>query len=128
MEPFLIAKKRLIPGFFAAVCLLGISVYWIYRAPIVEGDFDELRVSTQGQEVKVIVDKEQIREIMEQINTSSRSWHPQNGFRYDYLPHGMLTFKKGSEKVELGVVLPKGNVVTKYWEVETGFGFGGGSR
>jgi hypothetical protein len=40
----------------------------------------------------------------------------------------MLTFKKGSEKVELGVVLPKGNVVTKYWEVETGFGFGGGSR
>ncbi|XXM73242.1 hypothetical protein ACQ0QQ_04915 [Lysinibacillus sphaericus] len=115
------AKRWLVLVLFATVCLFGLSIYWIYHTPIVEGEFNELVISTPGQKVRVIEDKEQIRNIIEQINTRSRSWHPQNGFRYDYLPHGVLTFKKGSEKVELGMVLPKGNVVTKYWEVETGF-------
>jgi hypothetical protein len=91
-------KKRLPIIILSFACLIGLGVYWIYHYPIVEDHFDELMISKDGQIVYVIDDQEQIRKIIDKINTSPRSYHPQNGFRYDYLPHGVLIFKKGPEK------------------------------
>jgi hypothetical protein len=117
--------KKWIPiTILSLTCLIGISGYWIYHYPIIEAGYNELTISKDGQIVYVIDDQEQIRKIIDKINTSPRSYHPQNGFRYDYLPHGVLIFKKGSEKKEVAFVMPKRNVVTKYWEIETGFDFG----
>ncbi|MEL3974410.1 hypothetical protein AAEO50_19145 [Rossellomorea oryzaecorticis] len=105
-------------------CLIGITVYWFCHYPIIEDDYTELSISKDGQIVYVIDDQDLIRKIIDKVNTSPRSYHPQNGFRYDYLPHGVLIFKNGAEKRELAFVMPMGNVVTKYWEIETSFDFG----
>ena len=39
------------------------------------------------------------------------------------MTRGILIFENDEEKVELEFVIPKGNILTKYWEIETEFQF-----
>jgi hypothetical protein len=40
------------------------------------------------------------------------------------MPHGMLTFENNKEKIQIAFIIPKGNAITKHWEIETNFEFG----
>lgn len=71
----------------------------------------------------VIENKEEINKIISHINNSPRTFKPNWGFRYDNMPHAILIFENDKEKVSLGFVIPKGNALTKYWEIETNFEF-----
>jgi hypothetical protein len=78
-----------------------------------------------GETTEVIVNKKEIHKIISQINNSPRKFNPNTtGFRYDYMPHGMLTFENNKEKIQIAFIIPKGNAITKHWEIETNFEFG----
>lgn len=78
-----------------------------------------------GKTTMVIENKDEIDKIISQINNSPRIFNPNfSGFRYDYMPFGMLIFENDQEEVKIGFILPKGNVITKHWEIKTNFEFG----
>jgi hypothetical protein len=97
---------------------------WVYNNKIVDGNYDRLTITKMGETTDIITDKDEINNIISQINESPRKFNPNRGLRYDYLPHGILIFDNDKGKLEIGFVIPKGNILTKYWEIETEFEFG----
>jgi hypothetical protein len=78
-----------------------------------------------GKTTDVINNKDDIDKIITLINNSPRAFNPNwSGLHYDYMPYGNLIFENNNEKVIVGFIIPKGNAVTKYWEIETNFEFG----
>jgi hypothetical protein len=105
------------------ICLVCLLI-WLYHFKIIDGNYDKLTITKMGETMAVIENKEEIDRIIDQINQSSRMFQPKfSGFRYDYMPYGILIFENDQEKVKIGFVLPKGNVLTQYWEIETNFDF-----
>ncbi|WP_139364886.1 hypothetical protein [Sutcliffiella halmapala] len=117
-------KKRIITILVVISLLLSIALIWLYHHKIIEGQYNKLTISKMGDSLYVIHNKEEINRIMRKINTSPRTFHPTNGFRYDHLPHGTLLFENDNELVEIEIVFQKGNVLTRYWEIETNLEFG----
>lgn len=107
---------------FITIILLAIWI-WGHNHKIIEGQYDKLTITKMGNILYRIENKEKIDRIINQINANSRTFNPNNGFRYDHLRHGTLIFESQNEKMELEIVFPKGNVLTKYWEIETNFEF-----
>lgn len=118
------AKKKLVLSILS-ILLLSIlfTIIWAYHHIIIDGHYTRLTIKEMGGTTKNVTDIDEINKIMDEINNSPRSFNPNRGFRYDYLPHGVLIFENAEEKFELGFVISKGNVVTKYWEIETEFEF-----
>jgi hypothetical protein len=78
-----------------------------------------------GKTTEVIENKDEIDKIISQINHSPRTFNPKiSGFRYDYMPYGILIFENDEEEVKIGFIIPNGNAITKHWEIETNFEFG----
>ncbi|MFS0864738.1 hypothetical protein [Fredinandcohnia sp. 179-A 10B2 NHS] len=118
-------KTRNILGLFILVLLLIlVALFWAFNHRIIEGSYDKVTITKLGESKSVITDKTEIENIMKTINDSPRTYNPQNGFRYDYVPHGFLQFENENEEVIVEFIIPKGNVLTKYWEIETEFEFG----
>ncbi|MEH7444167.1 hypothetical protein V7201_17785 [Bacillus sp. JJ1122] len=120
------AKKKLVfttLSFFLFIILF--TIIWAYHHKIIDGHYTRLTIKEMGGTTKSISDLDDINKIMDDINNNPRSFNPNNGFRYDYLPHGVLIFENAEEKVELRFVISKdkGNVITKYCEIETEFEF-----
>lgn len=116
-------KKVVLSALFISILIILFAIIWAYNYKIIDGDFTRLTIKEMGGTTETVTDINEIKKIMHDINNSPRSFNPNSGFRYDYLPHGMLIFENAEEKFELGFVIPKGNVVTKYWEIETEFDF-----
>ena len=115
-------KKRWI--LLTSLILILSSVYGFYNYKIIKGEYDSLTITKMGKTTAIINDIDEINKIIELINKSPRKFNPNRGFRYDYLPHGLLIFESENERFEIGFVIPKGNTLTKYWEIETNFEFG----
>ncbi|MCM3664039.1 hypothetical protein M3204_06475 [Mesobacillus subterraneus] len=108
--------------FIAVACF--VTLYWAYNYKIVSGMYEKLTITTMGKTTVTIENQSQITRIISEINESPRSFSFNNGFTYDYLPHGMLTFENDTEKVQIGFLIKNGNTITKYWEIDTDFKFG----
>ena len=119
----MVKKKIVSSTLFIFLLIILFTIIWGYNHKIIDGHYTRLTIKEMGGTTKSISDIEKINKIMDGINNSPRSFNPNRGFRYDYLPHGVLIFENAEEKFELGFVISKGNVVTKYWEIETGFEF-----
>lgn len=118
------AKKKLVfSTLFIFLLIILFTIIWAYHHKIIDSHYTRLTIKEMGGTTKSVSDVDEINKIMDDINNSPRSFHPNRGFRYDYLPHGVLVFENAEEKVELAFVISKGNVVTKYWEIETEFEF-----
>ena len=116
-------KKPVLSTLFSLLLIILFAIIWAYHYKIIDGDYTRLTIKQMDGKTKTVTDINEINKIMHDINKSPRSFNPNSGFRYDYLPHGMLIFENAEEKFELGFVIPKGNVVTKYWEIKTEFEF-----
>lgn len=118
-------KTRSIFGIILLVILLMlVFLFWAFNHRIIEGSYDKVTITKMGETKSVITDKTEIENIMKTINDSTRTYNPQNGFRYDYVPHVFLLFESDNEEVIVEFIIPKGNVLTKYWEIKTEFEFG----
>jgi hypothetical protein len=119
-----VAKKKLfLSTLFIVILIILVTIIFAYNHKIIDGDYTRLTIKEMDGTTKSITDIAEIKKIMHDINNSPRSFNPNRGFRYDYLPHGVFIFENAEEKFELGFVILKGNVVTKYWEIETEFDF-----
>jgi hypothetical protein len=121
-----VSKKKWFVRTTLLACLVSLfTLIWFYNHKIIDGDYHKLTITKMGKTTDVIVNKDEIDKIINQINTSPRTFNPNiSGFRYDYMPYGILIFENDKEKFKIGFIIPKGNVLTKHWEVETNFGFG----
>ncbi len=113
-----LVKRGLLLMFAAALTMFG-----AYHYKIMDGPYDKLTISNMDGIIHVIKDKGEIEMIVSKINEGKRSFSYNDGFTYDYLPHGILTFENKAEKVQIGYIETTGNTVTKFWEIETGFLF-----
>lgn len=115
-------RRRLITVFLILVSVVLLTAYWINQQKILSGEYDKLTISgMEGTTIQVINDPGEIAKIISAINESPRTFKYDNGFTYDYLPHGILTFENETEKVQIGFILTTGNAITKYWEIHTEF-------
>lgn len=107
------------------ICLITLStLIWVNNHKIIDGNYNKITITNMGRNTTdVIENKEEINKIINHINDSPRTFNPNRGFRYDNIPHAILIFESDKEKVSLGFVIPKGNALTKYWEIETNFEF-----
>jgi hypothetical protein len=117
-------KKWFILAILLVFLIILFTMSWVYNYKIIDGNYDRLTITKMGETTHIITDKEEINKIINQINSSSRSFKLNSRFRYDYLPHGILIFENDKGTLEIGFVIPKGNILTKYWEIETEFEFG----
>jgi hypothetical protein len=126
---FMAKRKMLIVLIFILVSVVLLIGVWAYQHKILSGNFDKLTISgMEGEIIQVIKDTDEIAKIVSKINESPRTFMYNDGFRYDHLPHGILTFENKTEKVQIGFILTNGNTVTKYWEIDTEFPFGNTSE
>ncbi|MEH7883908.1 hypothetical protein V7654_06240 [Bacillus sp. JJ1609] len=116
-------KKLVLSSLFVIFFIILFTIIWVYNAKMIDGPFTRLTIAKMGETTDVITDIAEINKIVHRINNSPRTLNPNNGFRYDYMSRGTLTFENDEEKVEVEFVLPKGNILTKYWEIETEFEF-----
>ena len=122
-------RKMLVTIIFVLVSIALLTSYWAYHHKIVYGNYDKLTISgMEGTTIQVIKDTDEIAKIVSKINESPRTLIYNNGFRYDHLPQGILTFENKTEKVKIGFILTNGNTVTRYWEIDTEFPFGNTSE
>jgi hypothetical protein len=107
-------------------CLISLfTLIWFYNHKIIDGNYHKLTITKMGKTTKVIENKDKIDKIISKINHSPRTFNPNiSGFRYDYMPYGILIFENDEEEVKIGFIIPKGNAITKHWEIETNFEFG----
>jgi hypothetical protein len=107
-------------------CIVSIlTLIWFYNHKIIEGNYHKLTITKMGKTIDVIENKDEIDRLISQINNSPRTFNPNtSGFRYDYMPYGILIFENDKEEVKIGYIIPKGNALTKHWEIETNFEFG----
>jgi hypothetical protein len=119
-------KKKWFVLTTSIACLVGLlTLIWIYNHKMIDGNYHKLTITKMGQTTEVIENKAVIDQIISQINNSPRTFNPNfSGLRYDYMPHGMLTFENETGEVKIGFIIPKGNVITKHWEIKTNFEFG----
>lgn len=118
-------RKKLVTVIFVLVSVILLTAYWAYHHKILSGNYDKLTVSgMEGTTIQVIKDQDEIARVIADINESPRSFKYNDGFTYDYLPVGILTFENETEKVQIGFILQTGNTITKYWEIHTEFSFG----
>lgn len=121
----MIKRKKLISLIFILVIAVLLTSYWTFHYKILSGNFDRLTVSgMDGSTIQVIKDPAEIEEVISAINESPRTFLYNDGFAYDHLPHGILTFENKTEKMEIGFILTNGKTITKYWEIDTGFSLG----
>jgi hypothetical protein len=122
-------RKILVTIIFVLMCVVLLTSYWAYHHKILSGNFDILTISgMEGETIQVIKDPTEIEKIISDINDRPRNFKDDSGLRYDYLPHGIMTFENKTEKVQIGFILTNGNTVTKYWEIDTEFPFGNTSN
>ncbi|EDL64511.1 hypothetical protein [Bacillus sp. SG-1] len=108
---------------FTFFILVGF-LYFLNGSKIIDGEYDKLTIMKVENVVYVIEDKDLINSVVRQINTSPRVFNADSpGFYHDTMYFGILIFEGNSEKKTLAFKIPDGNVITKYWEVETGFDF-----
>jgi hypothetical protein len=118
-------KKWFVRTTLLAILVSLFTIAWFYHHKIIDGDYDKLTITKMGKTIAVIENKEEIDQIINKINHSPRTFNPNfSGFRYDYMPYGILIFENDREKLKVGFIIPKGNVLTKHWEIETHFQFG----
>lgn len=111
---------------YSALLIVFISLsatFWGYNHKIIDGDFDKLTVLSMEGIPEIIENQIEIDRIIYQINNSPRSFNPNLGFDYDYLPQSILIFENENEKIEVGFIITTGKVLTKYWEIETNLEF-----
>jgi len=120
----MIKRKILLKVILLIVVACFVTLYWAYNHKIVSGKYNKLIISNMEKNTVTIEDQKVIARIISEINESPRSFRFDNGFTYDYLPHGMLTFENDTEKVQIGFIIKNGNAITKYWEIDTDFKFG----
>jgi hypothetical protein len=108
------------------ICVFIISIMiWVKTDKLIDGQYKSLTITTMDNStLEVITDSEEIMKIIDHINNSPKKFQYNSGMTYDYMEHGFLIFENGNERVQLAFILPKGNVITKYWEIKTGFRFG----
>ncbi|TFB23869.1 hypothetical protein E3U55_03375 [Filobacillus milosensis] len=121
-------KKKSLLFLISIGLVIILAVIYSYNYKIIKGDYNQLTITKMNEQTHVIHDLNEIRNIINKINNSSREFQvPINkGFKYDYLPHGLLTFENETEKKVLGIVyLQKSQVsiLTDYWEIKTDFSF-----
>ena len=115
-------RRKLITAFLILVTVVLLTAYWAYQHNILSGEYDKLTITgMEGKTIQVINDRDEIAKIISDINDSPRTFKYDNGFTYDYLPQGILTFENETEKVQIGFILTTGNTINKYWEIHTGF-------
>lgn len=119
----MVKRKMFLTSVLLLVTMGLLTGYWAYQHQIVSGDFDKLTITSMDNEIEIIDDKAQIARVISEINDSPRSFRLHDGFTYDHLPHGVLTFENETEKVEIGFLIKNGKTLTKYWEIDTGFHF-----
>ena len=118
-------RKMLISLIFVLVSAVLLTFYWAYHHKILSGNYDKLTINgMDGATIQVIQEPDEIAKIISAINESQRTFMYNNGFKYDHLPHGILTFENNTEQVEIGIILTNGKTITKYWEIDTEFPFG----
>jgi hypothetical protein len=119
-------KKKAFVCTTILTCLLSLfTLIWFHNHKIIVGNYHKLTITKMGKTTEVIVNKDEIDKIISQINNSPRTFHPNiSGLRYDYMPYGILIFENDKEEVKIGFIIPEGNAITKYWEIETNFEFG----
>ncbi|MFT4415503.1 hypothetical protein ACLM5H_16735 [Fredinandcohnia humi] len=117
-------KKKWI-GFSGIILILFVFsiILWGYNHNIINGDYSKITIMKDGNVIEIIDDQKEVNLIVDQINNSPRSFHTEGGWKYDYLEHVILSFEGDEEKHLVGVPIKLGNVVTKYWEIETEFDF-----
>jgi hypothetical protein len=104
----------------------SVAIIWVYKHPIIYGNFDKITVIEGNEKIQVITNTQKIEEIINQINHSNRdlSFPPSSGFRYDWVGEfGILKLENTSESLEILYVVPNGNVLTKYFDIDTNFKF-----
>lgn len=101
-----------------------VTLYWANNHKIVSGRYDKLTITTMAKPTVAIEDPSEIARIISEINESPRSFRLNDGFTYDYLPQGILTFENDTEKFQIGFIIKNGNTITKHWEIDTDFKFG----
>lgn len=118
-------RKKLITVFLILLSVVLLTAYWAYQHNILSGKYDKLIISgMDGTTIQEINNRDEIARIISDINESQRTFKYDNGFTYDYLPQGILTFENETEKVQLGFILTTGNTITKHWEIHTEFPYG----
>lgn len=121
----MVKKKKWFVYITLLFSLIGLVTFiWIKNYKIIDGNYNKLTISKMGTTTEVIINTVEIESIINKINNSPRKFHPNTLLHYDYVPHGLLIFQNEKEKVEIEFVIPKGNTLTKYWEIETDFEFG----
>ncbi|WP_456279083.1 hypothetical protein [Bacillus sp. AK128] len=107
---------------FAIVIISLIFIWVIFNNKIIEENkYDKVSITKSGEIIQVITNKDDIQRLISEINNSPRTLTLRKGFKYDYLPHGVVTFENQKEKIEVGIVYPIGNILTRYWDIKTEF-------
>ena len=120
----MVYKKKWFVYITILISLMSLVTFiWINNYKIIDGNYNKLTISKMGTTTDVIVNTAEIESIINKINDSPRKFHPNTYFHYDYVPHGLLIFQNDKETVEIAFIIPKGNTLTKYWEIETNFEF-----
>jgi hypothetical protein len=121
-----VSKKKWVVRFTLLACLISLfMLIWFYNHKIIDGNYHTLTITKMGKTTAVIENKDEIDKIIYKINNSPRTFNPNfSGFRYDYMPYGILTFENDIEEFKIGFIIPRGNITTKHWEIETNFEFG----
>jgi hypothetical protein len=119
-------KKRIIITTLFVILCSSVVVIWLYNHRVISGNYNKITIIEASETIDVITDKQRIEDIISQINQSDRdlSLPPSSGFRYDWIGEfGILRLENTSETLELFYVVPNGNVLTKYWDIDTNFNF-----
>ncbi|RPF50086.1 hypothetical protein [Aquisalibacillus elongatus] len=120
-------KKKLWVIILVVSLIVASSILYAYNYKIVKGEYDQLTVTHMGEVTHVLNDQNKINEMINQINQSPRDFQFSNsGFKYDYLPHGILKLKNEQEEKGFRLVFHQGdqaNIITDSWEIKTKFNF-----
>ena len=119
-----VTLKKWISYSVLLIVLISLSaIFWGYNHKIIDGNFHKLTVLSMEGKPEIIENQNKIDGIIEQINDAPRSFNPNSGFDYDYLPHSILMFENENEKIEVGYIIQTGKVLTKYWVIESNLEF-----
>ncbi|WP_409253822.1 hypothetical protein V1502_07955 [Bacillus sp. SCS-153A] len=107
-----------------SICFILVVSLKLYEYRIIDEKYEKLTIIKTEHVVYVITDEEQVNAIVEQINTRPRSFIPfSERVQHEPMFFGTLIFEGNGKKKKLIFTMPKGNVKTKYWEIDTGFDF-----
>lgn len=118
-------REKLLSATLLITVFSLLILYWAFNHKIISGKYEKLTITSTEETDVTINDQTEIERVIAEINQSPRSLKIDNGFTYDYLHHGILSFENDTEKVEIGFIIKNGNTLTRYWEIDTDLNFEG---